>query len=90
MISLKPISKLSGGQKTRVALAKMLLQAPDLIIHQDEPTNHLDMNSIHWLEGLLAGYKGAVLIVAHDRYFLDKIVTKVVELRQDTFHSLFR
>ena len=77
----KPISKLSGGQKTRVALAKMLLQAPDLII-LDEPTNHLDMNSIHWLEGYLAGYKGAVLIVAHDRYFLDKIVTKVVELRQ--------
>ena len=59
----------------------MLLQAPDLII-LDEPTNHLDMNSIHWLEGYLAGYKGAVLIVAHDRYFLDKIVTKVVELRQ--------
>ena len=77
----KPISKLSGGQKTRVALAKMLLQAPDLII-LDEPTNHLDMNSIHWLEGYLSGYKGAVLIVAHDRYFLDKIVTKVVELRQ--------
>lgn len=77
----KPISKLSGGQKTRVALAKMLLQAPDLII-LDEPTNHLDMNSIHWLEGYLAGYKGSVLIVAHDRYFLDKIVTKVVELRQ--------
>ena len=70
-----------GGQKTRVALAKMLLQAPDLII-LDEPTNHLDMNSIHWLEGYLNSYKGAVLIVAHDRYFLDKIVTKVVELRQ--------
>ncbi len=77
----KPISKLSGGQKTRVALAKMLLQAPDLII-LDEPTNHLDMNSINWLEGYLNSYKGAVLIVAHDRYFLDKIVTKVVELRQ--------
>lgn len=59
----------------------MLLQAPDLII-LDEPTNHLDMNSIHWLEGYLNSYKGAVLIVAHDRYFLDKIVTKVVELRQ--------
>lgn len=77
----KPVSKLSGGQKTRVALAKMLLQSPDLII-LDEPTNHLDMNSIHWLEGYLAGYKGAVLIVAHDRYFLDKIVNKVIELRQ--------
>ena len=59
----------------------MLLQAPDLII-LDEPTNHLDMNSINWLEGYLNSYKGAVLIVAHDRYFLDKIVTKVVELRQ--------
>lgn len=77
----KQISSLSGGEKTRVALAKMLLTAPDLII-LDEPTNHLDLNAIHWLEGYLAGYKGAVLIVAHDRYFLDKIVTKVIELRQ--------
>lgn len=77
----KPISSLSGGEKTRVALAKMLLTAPDLII-LDEPTNHLDLNAIHWLEGYLAQYKGAVLIVAHDRYFLDKIVTKVIELRQ--------
>lgn len=77
----KSISTLSGGEKTRVALAKMLLTAPDLII-LDEPTNHLDLNAIHWLEGYLAGYQGAVLIVAHDRYFLDKIVTKVIEIRQ--------
>ena len=77
----KPVASLSGGEKTRVALAKMLLQNPELII-LDEPTNHLDLNAIHWLEGYLASYKGAVLIVAHDRYFLDKIVTKVIELRQ--------
>lgn len=77
----KSISSLSGGEKTRVALAKMLLTAPDLII-LDEPTNHLDLNAIHWLEGYLAQYHGAVLIVAHDRYFLDKIVTKVIEIRQ--------
>lgn len=77
----KPVSSLSGGEKTRVALAKMLLTAPDLII-LDEPTNHLDLNAIRWLEGYLSQYNGAVLIVAHDRYFLDKIVTKVIELRQ--------
>ena len=77
----KKISSLSGGEKTRVALAKMLLTAPDLII-LDEPTNHLDLNAIHWLEGYLAQYNGAVLIVAHDRYFLDKIVSKVIEIRQ--------
>ena len=77
----KPVASLSGGEKTRVALGKMLLQAPDIII-LDEPTNHLDLNAIHWLEGYLSSYKGAVLIVAHDRYFLDKIVTKVIELRQ--------
>ena len=77
----KPIHTLSGGEKTRVALAKMLLSAPDLII-LDEPTNHLDLNAIHWLEGYLSSYQGSVLIVAHDRYFLDKIATKVIELRQ--------
>lgn len=77
----KKIASLSGGEKTRVALAKMLLTAPDLII-LDEPTNHLDLNAIHWLEGYLAQYNGAVLIVAHDRYFLDKIVSKVIEIRQ--------
>ncbi len=77
----KKVASLSGGEKTRVALAKMLLTAPDLII-LDEPTNHLDLNAIHWLEGYLAQYNGAVLIVAHDRYFLDKIVSKVIEIRQ--------
>lgn len=77
----KKIASLSGGEKTRVALAKMLLTAPDLII-LDEPTNHLDLNAIHWLEGYLAQYNGAILIVAHDRYFLDKIVSKVIEIRQ--------
>ncbi len=75
----KRISTLSGGQKTRVALGKLLLQNPDLII-LDEPTNHLDMNSIRWLEGYLMNYKGAVLIVSHDRYFLDKIAQKVIEI----------
>ena len=75
----KSISTLSGGQKTRVALGKLLLQSPDLII-LDEPTNHLDMNSIRWLENYLLNYKGAVLIVSHDRYFLDKIADKVIEV----------
>ncbi|WP_026665839.1 ribosomal protection-like ABC-F family protein [Butyrivibrio sp. FC2001] len=77
----KRISTLSGGQKTRVALGKLLLQSPDLII-LDEPTNHLDMNSIKWLEGYLMNYKGAVLIVSHDRYFLDRIAQKVIEIDQ--------
>ena len=75
----KSISTLSGGQKTRVALGKLLLSRPDIIL-LDEPTNHLDMNSIAWLETFLLNYPGAVLIVAHDRYFLNKVVTKVVEL----------
>ena len=73
------INTLSGGQKTRVALGKLLLNKPDLII-LDEPTNHLDMTSIVWLENYLLNYKGTVLIVSHDRYFLDKIVNKVLEL----------
>ena len=77
----KRISTLSGGQKTRVALGKLLLQNPDLII-LDEPTNHLDMNSIKWLEGYLMNYKGAVLIVSHDRYFLDRIAQKIIEIDQ--------
>lgn len=75
------ISTLSGGQKTRVALGRLLLSQPDIIL-LDEPTNHLDMDSISWLENYLNTYKGAVLIVSHDRYFLDRIVTKVVELEQ--------
>ena len=76
---IKPITTLSGGQKTRVALGKLLLSTPDLIL-LDEPTNHLDMESIAWLENFLVNYSGAVVVVAHDRYFLDKVVTKVVEL----------
>jgi len=75
----KQVDTLSGGQKTRVALGKLLLQKPDLII-LDEPTNHLDMSSISWLETYLLNYKGAVLIVSHDRYFLDRIASKIVEI----------
>ena len=77
----KKVLTLSGGQKTRVALGRLLLQKPDLII-LDEPTNHLDMNSISWLETYLLNYKGAVIIVSHDRYFLDRIATKVIEIDQ--------
>lgn len=77
----KKISILSGGQKTRVALGRLLLLKPDLII-LDEPTNHLDLNSIAWLETYLLNYRGAVLIVSHDRYFLDRITGKIVELDQ--------
>jgi len=77
----KPIATLSGGQKTRVALGRLLLLKPDLII-LDEPTNHLDLNSIAWLETYLLNYKGAVIIVSHDRYFLDKIAGKVIEIDQ--------
>lgn len=75
----KKVDTLSGGQRTRICLGKLLLSRPDMIL-LDEPTNHLDMNSIAWLETFLQNYKGAVIIVAHDRYFLDKIVTKVIEL----------
>ena len=82
----KQISTLSGGQKTRVSLAKLLLQSPDLII-LDEPTNHLDIASISWLETYLRGYKGAVLIVSHDRYFLDRVVTKVIAIENGLVRS---
>lgn len=75
----KHMQELSGGQKTRVCLGKLLVTKPDVIL-LDEPTNHLDINSITWLETFLLNYKGAVVIVSHDRYFLDKVVSKVVEL----------
>ena len=77
----KNIGTLSGGQKTRVALGKLLLQEPDIIL-LDEPTNHLDMQSIGWLENYLLNYKGAVVIVSHDRYFIDRIATKIIEIDQ--------
>ncbi len=75
----KPCGALSGGQKTRVSLARLLVTHPDIIL-LDEPTNHLDIESISWLETFLLNYKGAVIVVAHDRYFLDRVVTKVVEI----------
>ncbi len=81
------ISTLSGGQKTRVALAKLLLEKPDILI-LDEPTNHLDITSIAWLENYLLNYRGTVLIVSHDRYFLDKIVSRIIEI-ENTRATLF-
>ncbi|MBS4461709.1 ABC-F family ATP-binding cassette domain-containing protein [Aerococcaceae bacterium zg-B36] len=80
-----PVQSLSGGQKTRLALAQILLMDYDLLI-LDEPTNHLDMQTLAWLEAYLVGYKGALLIVSHDRYFLDKVANQVIELRQNTLH----
>lgn len=75
----KPVNTLSGGQKTRISLGRLLLTKPDILL-LDEPTNHLDMESISWLETYLKSYSGSVIIVAHDRYFLDRVVTKIVEL----------
>lgn len=81
----RSISELSGGQKTRLAMAKMLLTPYDLLI-LDEPTNHLDIETITWLENYLVHYKGALLIVSHDRFFLDKVVTEVYEMAQQSIH----
>lgn len=78
-----PINSLSGGQKTKLALAKILLQEPQLLI-LDEPTNHLDMNVLNWLEDYLRGYNGSVLVVSHDRYFLDHVVSQVYDLDNQT------
>ena len=83
----KPVATLSGGQKTRVALGKLLLTKPDILL-LDEPTNHLDLNSIAWLETYLLNYPGAVLIVSHDRYFLNRVVTKVVEIELGKRYAL--
>ncbi|MCR8969574.1 ABC-F family ATP-binding cassette domain-containing protein [Facklamia sp. 7083-14-GEN3] len=81
----QPIQSLSGGQKTRIALARLLLQDYDLLI-LDEPTNHLDMQTLSWLEKFLTAYQGALLIVSHDRYFLDKVATQVYEIRDHHLH----
>lgn len=75
----QPVASMSGGEKTRVLLAKLLLQEPDVLL-MDEPTNHLDVRAVQWLEEYLRDYRGAVLIVSHDRYFLDEIVTRIYEL----------
>lgn len=82
----KQITTLSGGQKTRISLGKLLLTKPDIIL-LDEPTNHLDLNSIAWLETYLINYQGAVIIVAHDRYFLNRVVSKVIEIDQGEVHT---
>ncbi len=79
----QPVSRLSGGEKSRVALCKLLLTKPDLLM-LDEPTNHLDLSAVAWLENFLSNYGGAVIVVSHDRYFLDKLATKVIELEQGT------
>ena len=82
----KNVEHFSGGQKTRICLAKALLREPDFLF-LDEPTNHLDIGMIEWLEGFLRTYRGGVLIISHDRYFLDKVATRMVELENHTVTS---
>jgi len=82
----KKIAMLSGGELTRITLGKLLL-APNQILILDEPTNHLDMGSIEWLEGFLSDYSGALILISHDRYFMDKIVTKIVELEDENLRT---
>ena len=85
----RPYKEFSGGWRMRVLLAKMILMHPDVLL-LDEPTNHLDLPSIEWLEKYLQHYQGAVVIVSHDRYFLDRMVTKIVELYQQELAFLYR
>src|SRR5205085_1063058 len=87
----KPCGRLSGGEQTRLAIARLLLSGPDLFL-LDEPTNHLDLQATEWLENYLANFGGAVVLVSHDRYFLDRVVTDVAEIehgRLTTFHGTF-
>lgn len=81
-----PLSKLSGGQKTRAALCKILLSDTNLLL-LDEPTNHLDIDSVEWLEDFPANYKGAFIVVSHDRFFLDRVTNKTFELENKRFRS---
>src|ERR1700689_5078095 len=82
----QPVNTLSGGQKSRLALAKLLISEPDLLL-LDEPTNHLDLAAIEWLEKYLLGFSGAVVLISHDRYLLDKLATRIVWLTQNKFKS---
>lgn len=82
----KPVNELSGGQKKRVAIAKNLIQPADLLI-LDEPTNHLDNETIEWLEGYLAQYPGAVMLVTHDRYFLNRVTNRIYELERGSLYT---
>ena len=82
----KDVNTFSGGQKTRVSLARLLVREPDLLL-LDEPTNHLDLNALEWLESFLKSYPGAVFFISHDRYFLDEVVTRILELEHNTLRN---